>query len=71
VAPGHLAGWWGVLNASAVEAIRATYPELLIAGSRHPVDGRRPTRQDARAAALAGWRPPGLLRALVADRPRE
>jgi hypothetical protein len=33
VAPGHLARWWGVLIAPSVEAIRATYPELLIADS--------------------------------------
>ena len=54
LAPGLLAGWWRVLNAPAVEAIRATYPELRIADSQPHVDGRRRTRKDKRADALAG-----------------
>jgi hypothetical protein len=66
-----LAGWWGVLNAPAVEAIRATYPELLIADSLPTcMDEDELARMRERSS---GWMktPSGLPRALVADRPRE
>ena len=71
VAPAHLAGWRGVFDVPVVEAIRATYPELLIADSL-------PTCMDedelARMREPPLWLdedPSGVPGALIADRPRE
>jgi hypothetical protein len=71
VAPGHLAGWRDDLNAPAVEAIRATYSELLIADSLPPCMDEDELARILEPSLWLDEAPSGLPRALVAARPRE
>jgi hypothetical protein len=68
----RMSGLWGVLIAPSVEAIRATYPELMIADSLPGwMDEDEVVRMRETPLWLDDEPPQGLLRALVADRNRE